>query len=215
MSVMGMLRQLTTVTRCGTFTVSCTHETLPSKKSGENMNRTSKVRAFGLFLLALCFACGQTAGQTGSNAPTLLLRVVNRHFTVGKRIPSDFVKVFSDGTVECHAVKFGKHDEDSVKKTQLSRAELAKVTSALNDRGFRHLSHGYKLQRFIVDSWMEWDIAIEQPSHRQNVTLAFAGGSDQTALPEALGKLGCLILELRRTAYGDDTTYYAPACTVR
>jgi hypothetical protein len=179
------------------------------------MTRTSGVRAVELYVLALCFACCQTVGQTGSDAPRLLLRVVNRHFTVGKRIPSDFLKVFSDGTVECRAVKFGKHDEDAVKKTQLSRDELTKVISALNDSGFGHLSHDYKLQRLVVDSWMEWDITIEQPARRQNVTLAFAGGSDQTTLPEALGKLGCLILELRRTAYGDDTTYYTPACTVR
>lgn len=179
------------------------------------MNRASAIRATGFCLLALCFSCVQAAGQTASNAPTLLLRVVNRHFTVGKRIPSDFLKVFSDGTVECHAVKFGKHDEDAVKKTQLSPADLAKVNSTFNDSGFRQLSHGYKLHRLVVDSWMEWDITIKQPSHRQNITLAFAGGSDQTALPEAIGKIGCLILQLRRNAYGDDTTYYAPACTVK
>jgi hypothetical protein len=143
-----------------------------------------------------------------------LLRIVNQHLTVGKRIPSDFVKLFSDGTVECHAVKFWD-EEDAVKKAQLSPDELAKAISVLNDGGLRQLSHDYKLHRFVIDSWMEWDITIEEPSHRQNVTLAFSGGSDQAALPGPLGRLGCLILELRRTAYGDDTSYYSPACTVR
>jgi len=197
------------------YGVQHTRKALPSEKTGRNMNRRSGVRALGLYVLALCFSCCQTAGQRGSDASRLLLRVVNRHFTVGNRIPSDFLKVFSDGTVECRAVKFGEHDANAVKMTHLSRNELAKVISALDDSGFRHLSNDYKLQRFVIDSWMEWDITIEQPSHRQNVTLAFAGGSGQTALPDALGRLGCLILELRRTAYGDDTNYYTPACTVR
>lgn len=177
------------------------------------MNRRFGLRTFGFFVLALCFACEQMTAAKPEH-PKLLLRVVNRHFTVGKRIPSAYLKVFSDGSVECHAVRFGEHDKDDVKKMQLSTDELAKLTSALNDSGLRKLSHDYKLQRFVVDSWMEWDISIEQP-RRQDVRLAFAGGSGQTALPDALGKLGCLILELRRKAYGDDTTSYNPACTVR
>jgi len=177
------------------------------------MNCTFGLRTFGFFVLALCFACEQMTAEKPEHHK-LLLRVVNRHFTVGKRIPSAYLKVFSDGSVECHAVKFGEHDKDDVKKMQLSADEFAKLTSALNESGLRELSHDYKLQRFVVDSWMEWEISIEQP-RRKNVTLAFAGGSVQTALPDALGKLGCLILELRRKAYGDDTTSYSPACTVR
>ena len=116
--------------------------------------------------------------------------------------------------MECHAIK-SWNEEDAVKKAQLSPDKLANVISALNEDGLRHLSRDYKLHRFVVDSWMEWDITLEQPSHRQNVTLAFSGGSDQATLPEALGKLGCLILELRRSAYGDDTSYYSEACTGR
>jgi len=103
--------------------------------------------------------------------------------------------------------------KDDVKKMQLSADEFAKLTS-LSTRALRKLSHDYQLQRFVVDSWMEWDISIEQP-RRTNMTLAFAGGAGQIALPDALAKLGCLILELRRKAYGDDTTYYNAACTVR
>lgn len=177
------------------------------------MNRRFGLRAFECFVLALCFTWAQTAAE-GQGHPKLLLRVVNRHFTVGKRIPSAYLMVFSDGSVECHALKFGRQDKDDVKKMQLSAEELAKLTSALHESGLQELSRDYKLQRFVVDSWMEWDISIEQP-HRKNVTVAFAGGSGQKVLPDALGKLGCLILELRHKAYGDDTTYYSPACAVK
>lgn len=177
------------------------------------MNRTFGLRGLLFLLLALCFACRPTPAQK-SELPKLLLRVVNRHFTVGKRIPSDYLKVFSDGSVECHAIKFGEHDEDDVKKGQLSPDELAKLTSALNDSGFQTLSDDYKLQRFVFDSWMEWDITIERPSqHSQNITLAFSGGNDDSKLPDALRKLGCQILELRRRVYGEADAYYRPACT--
>ena len=177
------------------------------------MNRTFGLRVLLLFLLALCFACRPTTAQK-SDLPKLLLRVVNRHFIVGKRIPSDYLKVFSDGSVECHAIKFEEHDEFDVKKGQLSPAELAKLTSALNDSGFQNLGDDYKLQRIVFDSWMEWDITIERPSlHSQNITLAFSGGNGDSKLPDALRKPGCQILELRRKVYGDDGAYYNPACS--
>jgi hypothetical protein len=182
-------------------------------KAGKNMNRKFGVRVLVFFVLALCFACRPTTAQE-SHLPKLLLRVVNRHFTVGKRIPSDYLKVFSDGSVECHAIKFGEHDEDDVKKGQLSPDDLAKLTSALNDSGFQDLSDEYKLQRVVVDSWMEWDITIERSwLHSQNITLAFSGGNGDSKLPDALRKLGCQILDLRRRVYGDDGAYYNPACS--
>src|SRR2546423_5758860 len=89
------------------------------------MNRTFELRAFGFFFLALCLVCGHTAGQ--KSVPKVVLQVVNRHFTVGKQIPSDYLKVFSDGSVECHAVKSDEHDKDDIRKAQLSKDEFMKV----------------------------------------------------------------------------------------
>lgn len=156
----------------------------------------------------------QASSTKLSETPRVLLQVVNRHFTVGKRIPSNYLKVFSDGTVECQAID--KHDGDAVRKTQISPNEVAQFTSVLNDPSLRDLSRDYSLQRFFIDSWMEWDITINRPSlPPQNITLAFAGGSGSSTLPDGLRKLGCQILELRRRAYGDDVTYYKPACIGR
>jgi len=173
------------------------------------MNRTFGVRVLVFLVPTIYFACGPIIAQE-SGLPKPILRVVNRHFTVGKRIPSEFLTVFSDGSVECHAIKFGVHDKDDVKKGQLTLDELASLSSALDNSG--GLSHDYKLQRFVIDSWMAWDITVERLLPSQTITLAFAGGSGDSNVPYALRNLACQILELRRKVYGDDVRYYDPAC---
>ena len=156
-------------------------------------------------------AVGQTSSTKLSEPPRVLLQVVNRHFTVGKRIPSDYLKVFSDGTVECQEID--NQYLDAVKKTQIGPNELVQVTSVLNDPTLRDLSRDYALPRVIIDSWMEWDITINRSAMPpQKITLAFGGRSGTSRLPDGLRKLGCQILELRRRAYGDDVAYYKPAC---
>jgi len=176
-------------------------------------------RALGIFcavatciLLTTSASTVRAAAQASNTKPSrVLLQVVNRHFTVGKRISSTYLKVLSDGTIECHAID--KHDADAAKKTQIGTSELVRVTSLLNDPSVRDLGHDYALHRFFIDSWVEWDITINRSSlPPQNVTLAFAGGQDASRLPDGLRRLGCQILQLRRKAYGDDQAYYKPAC---
>ena len=155
---------------------------------------------------------GQPSSTTPSEPPRVLLQVVNRHFTVGKKIPSTYLKVLSDGTVQCEAID--NREVGAVRKAQLSPSELAQITSVLNEPGLRDLGHSYALRRVVFDSWMEWDITINRSSPPpQNITLAFAGGPGYPKLPDALTKLGCKILELRRSVYGQDEAYYNPACS--
>ena len=61
----------------------------------------------------------------------MLLEVVNTQFTMDMKIPSMYLKVMSDGTIECHAIRFGQKDTDSVKTTQVSLHELAKSNPSL------------------------------------------------------------------------------------
>jgi hypothetical protein len=172
-------------------------------------------------LLSICVLVVGVNGALHSQIPSsydsnVILEIVNRHFTVGKRIPSLYLRLFSDGTVECSTIKFGKHDVATTRKERLKPEELAQVTSILNDPSLRGSAHDYALQRVVFDSWMEWDITINRPSPSlppQNITLSFAGGSGDSKLPRALTRLGCQILELRRRTYGDDEAYYKPACT--
>ncbi len=45
-------------------------------------------------------------GQERKSAPKVILEVINRHFTVGRRISSLDLRVYSDETVECHTEKY-------------------------------------------------------------------------------------------------------------
>jgi hypothetical protein len=45
-------------------------------------------------------------GQEGTHGPPLpvVMQVMNYHFTMGRKIPSVFLKILSDGTVECYSL---------------------------------------------------------------------------------------------------------------
>ncbi len=84
------------------------------------------------------------------------------------------------------------------------------MNAVLNEPGLRDVKGRYELGRIVIDSWMEWDIRIDAPRSIRGVTISFAGAPSR--YPDALGRLGCLILAARREVYGDDTDYYRPAC---
>jgi len=52
----------------------------------------------------------------------LVLEVINRHFTVGKKVPSIYLRVFSDGTAECHTE--GYSNESDVVKEKTSHSSV-------------------------------------------------------------------------------------------
>jgi hypothetical protein len=71
-------------------------------------------------------------GQKAPSSQEIILEVINRHFTVGQKIPSVYLRVFSDGTAECHTKKFW--DEADVTKTKmLSANELEELRAVIND----------------------------------------------------------------------------------
>src|SRR5215472_3315933 len=67
---------------------------------------------------------GQASSTTLSEPPRVLLQVVNRHVTVGNKIPSTYLKVLSDGTVQCEAID--NRGLGAVRKAQLSPSQLRK-----------------------------------------------------------------------------------------
>ncbi len=159
---------------------------------------------------------GQTSASSGnpplpSKTTEVLLEVVNRHFTIGKKIPSVYLRLFSDGTAECHTMNSG--EKDAVKIKHLQPKEFAEVQTVLNQPGLRDVKGRYELPRMVFDSWMEWDLRIGDSAPLQNVTVSFAGSAGQRGYPDALRRLGCLIVKLRNEVYGDNTDYYQPACT--
>jgi hypothetical protein len=166
----------------------------------------------------LCALHGQISSESGkSSAPDstskVILEVVNNHFTMGRKIPSIYLRLFSDGTAECHAVSFTGDEQETVKKERLSPKEFEKIRVVLNQPGLRDVKGRYDLPRIVFDSWMEWDVTSHDSQLVHDVTVSFGPDDrDLGPFPEALGNLGCQILKIREYVYGDRTDYYRPAC---
>jgi hypothetical protein len=181
----------------------------------------SGFRAIALAALALLVVSdslyGQISDEPGprpspdSNAK-VILQVVNNHFTVGREIPSLYLRVFSDGLAECHSIKFTER-EDSMKKETLPPRKLAEIRAVLNQPGLRGVEGRYERPRMVFDSWMEWELRAPDSQLTQGVTISFGPATQQfRTYPEALATLGCQILKIRAELCGDKTDYYRPAC---
>jgi hypothetical protein len=174
----------------------------------------------GLVLLSLA-ASASLHGQSGSE-PSLqsatdsnakvILEVVNNHFTMGRKTPSLYLRLFSNGTAECHAVKF-TGQEDGVKKEALPPKEFAEITAVLNQPGLQGVKGRYDRPRIVIDSWMEWELRAPGSQPMQDVTISFGHATQRPrTYPKALATVGCQILKIRAELCGDNTDYYRPAC---
>jgi len=141
--------------------------------------------------------------------------VINKHFTVGKKIPSVYLIVFSDGTAVCHTEKFW--DEADVTKTKaLSAEELGKLKAVISEPKLLDVKKRYELMHFVIDSWMEWDIKLQHPGSVQRIqVVSFSPDSARERnqpYPDALVNLGCSILRIRNDVYGDARSYNMVDC---
>ena len=156
-----------------------------------------------------------SANSKAERGHKIILEVMNRHFTMGKKIPSLYVRVFSDGTAECHTEKYNK-EKDVAKMKVLSVDEFERLKAAMNEPDLLNVKEKYGLMHFVVDSWMEWDIAVQHASGVQRIKVAsFSPASAREKLqpyPDALVKLGCSILEIRDDVYGDARPYLQYDC---
>jgi hypothetical protein len=153
-----------------------------------------------------------TAVLADSSTPALL-EVTNTHFTRGREVPSVFLKITADGVVYCEEVKFSGKEGGKFKRKKLTAREFDEVKAAVNQSQVVEAEGRYEFARIVIDSWMEWTVAIPRAGSEQHIAIAFARTSDakDRPHPDALAKLGCLILKLRGEVYGDDTEYYRPA----
>jgi hypothetical protein len=179
--------------------------------------------AFGATVFALLLlgaACLATVGQQSSPSRKLILEVVNRHFTVGQHIPSVYLRVYSDGTSECHTEKFWD-EADIVKHKTLGPEELQALQAVLDNPELFHANEKYGLMALVIDSWMEWDIRV--PHGWRSVKIKVLNFSPASArqknqpYPPAVLRLGCSIWKLRNEVYGDaqyggEPFYYADDC---
>jgi hypothetical protein len=151
-------------------------------------------------------------GAKSSPSAKLILEVMNRHFTVGRKIRSVYLRVYSDGTAECHTVKYtGDATDDGpdiVKQKTLAPGDLQNLEAVLQNPELLHVKRKYGLMDWVVDSWMEWDIKVPHGWHVERVkVLNFSPASareKKQPYPSALLKLGCLIWKVRNDVYGDE-----------
>lgn len=82
-----------------------------------------------------------------------------------------YLRVYSDGTVECHTEK-GWDEPDVVKRKKLGPEELARLQAVLRDPDLLHVEKKYGLMHWVVDSWMEWDIRVPHGRHTEEIKIA-------------------------------------------
>jgi hypothetical protein len=144
----------------------------------------------------------------------VIIEVTNSHFTMGRVISGDYLKVLGDGTVECHTLKFTGKEVDVVKKKQLTPNEVREFKVILDQAELLGARQRYGLTRGVFDSWMEWNIRIPRAVTVQNISIA---GFARTPLkegsyPNAVLKLGCSISRLRDEVYGDEPDWRRSEC---
>jgi len=175
---------------------------------------TFRIGACAFFLSVLIFlGFVITKSET---PPRVILEVINRHFTMGRKIPSVYLRVFSDGTAECRTVRYTGDEAEIVKKEKLSQEELERLESLIDNPGLLNVKKRYELMHAVVDSWMEWNIKVPHKGGAQKIqVLNFspeAAREKNQPYPDALVKLGCSIWKLRLKVYGDEPDYLNDDC---
>ncbi len=159
--------------------------------------------------LSLFVAVGSLHYRLGSAeaaSPKVILDVTNLHFTVGKKIPSVYLRVYADGTAECHTEKYWD-EADVVTRKALPPDDFKRLKELLDEPSLLTVPRRFERPYPVVDSWMEWTIKIQ---HSRNLeTIQIAGFSPPAArernqpYPDIVLKLGCSIQRLRGDVYGD------------
>lgn len=174
----------------------------------KHLNLSGLCLRFGL-VVAVSTVCLRLAdAQTAESASRkLVLEVINRHFTFGKKIPSVYLRVLSDGTAECHTQRYW-NEPDILKQKRIPAQEYDALKAILEDRDLPAVKHRYERRYPVIDSWMEWKIKVKHPTGEQ--TFEVSGFSPRSAsasgqpYPTVLTKLGCSIWKIRREVYGDN-----------
>jgi hypothetical protein len=164
-----------------------------------------------LCAMGTCFyqAQGQTrVPGTDSSSAQVVLDVINQHVTGGYKVPSLYLRVFSNRSVECHAVRFMERDADATKKKTLTAKQFEQIKKILDQTALLNSKRRYELVHPVFDSWMEWDITIQHSRSAQEISVAsFVAPTalgHEVFYPDAVARLGCLISRLRDEVYGDE-----------
>jgi hypothetical protein len=156
-------------------------------------------------------------GERPEPGQAIILDVTNVHFTMGKKIPSVYLRVSSNGTAECHTEKYTGKEKDITKSKALDSKEFEILNALINEPEMLNVKKRYELMHSVVDSWMEWDIKLQHASSVQKIQIASFSPSSarerNEPYPEALTALGCSILEIRNEVYGNENAHNVDCAT--
>jgi hypothetical protein len=189
------------------------NEELPHRRCTLSMTRILARAIFVAILVAAALVCESgsshiEAANAVKSGPSskVILEVINRHFTVGKKIPSIYLRVFSDGSAECHAEKYWD-ETDTAKKKALSQKDFEQLKVLVGQPELLNVKPRYELMEPVIDSWMEWTIKVPHGRNVQKIEVAnfapAAAKERKEPYPDVLVKLGCSIWKLRSYVYSD------------
>ena len=153
------------------------------------------------------------ARTEGASLP-VIVEVMNYHFTMGHKISSVFLKVLSDGTVECHSLRATGSEANVVKTKVLTPDEFREVKEVIDQSKLPDAKKRYELTHPVIDSWMEWGIRIPRTTGAQDIAIAAFASTPlgDGSYPIEVVKLGCLISKLRDEVYGNEPDYRRREC---
>jgi hypothetical protein len=136
--------------------------------------------------------------------PHLILSVTATHATMQEKYSYQYLRLFSDASVECDSPAKSTH---STLRTRLSDDEFSKVRSTLSDPRLFHLKASYETRYAVLDSSTAWKIDFLYKDKIRNVdVLEFSPELAKTMkhpYPEVLVRLGCTVLQLRQEVSGE------------
>jgi hypothetical protein len=170
-----------------------------------------------LCVLGVGALCGQTApGPPDDSSAQIMIEVTNRHFTVGEKLPSVYLRVFFDRTADCQLRNHYGKGTDVVQKKVLMSSEFEAMKALVDQPELRKIDKRYGLTHPVFDSWMEWDIKVQHSEGEQEITVAnFSPESTRgpsQPYPDALVMLGCSISKLRNDVCSDEPDWRSRNC---
>lgn len=143
----------------------------------------------------------------------LVLQVIDRRFTFGRVSRFVYLRVYSDGSAECHRMEYWDKTKKA-KQEMLSPRELQSLQAVLDNPELLGMEKVHVFGSQALDFWNEWDIRVSRDRHVQKITVFnFSPESARKhnwPYPPALVKLGCSIWKLRHDVYGDESNAGQP-----
>ena len=155
------------------------------------MKKLLQISALFLFSLAIPnVANSQDAGAS-------VLEIILTTYDVSRTETLVYLRVFSDGSAEAHPMRNVDFRNMALKKTQLSKTDVAVLSEFLRSAGVQRLEPRYERSWGNIDFGQTWNITIGDGPNEKSILLfnfqPFLARSKKKPYPQELEKLGCII----------------------